>query len=189
MAAYFEQYRASLEKVLYQPGKMNDLLTTAEAKTGVKRLYLAIGFLGVLSTYLVFGYGAQLVCNLIGFGYPAYASLKAIESPKKEDDTKWLTYWVVYAYLCTLEFFSDILLSWFPFYWLAKCALLLWCFAPGSWNGSNFLYNKVIRPAFLKYQSKVDSVLQDANATAMSFANKAADKVQQAVIESMSKSE
>ena len=140
MAAYFEQYRASLEKVLYQPGKMNDLLTTAEAKTGVKRLYLAIGdyftlilnerriscsfffpgFLGVLSTYLVFGYGAQLVCNLIGFGYPAYASLKAIESPKKEDDTKWLTYWVVYAYLCTLEFFSDILLSWFPFYWLAK---------------------------------------------------------------------
>lgn len=187
MANYVEQYRASLEKVLYQPGKINDLLTQVEAKTGVKRLYIALGVLGLLSIYLVFGYGAQLVCNAIGFVYPAYASLKALESSHKDDDTKWLTYWVVYAYLSTIEFFSDILLSWFPFYWLAKCVLLLWCFAPGTWNGSNILYNKVIRPAYLKYQSRVDTVLQDANSHAMNLAAKAADKVQQAVLENLSK--
>jgi hypothetical protein len=61
-----------------------------------------------------------LLCNFIGFVYPALESIKAIESRNKDDDTKWLTYWVVYAYLSTIEFFSDILLSWFPFYWLAK---------------------------------------------------------------------
>jgi len=113
--------------------------------------------------------------------YPAYASLKALETNKKEDDTKWLTYWVVYAYLSTLEFFSDILLSWFPLYWLAKCLLLLWCFVPGTWNGSNILYNRVIRPSFLKYESKVDIMIQEANSISAKLATKAADRVHQAV--------
>jgi len=179
MANYVEQYRASLEKFLYEPGKINDLLSKAEQKSGVKRIYIALGVLGFVSIYLVFGYGAQLVCNTIGFVYPAYASLKALETTRKEDDTKWLTYWVVYAYLSTFEFFSDILLCWFPFYWLAKCMLLLWCFAPGSWNGSNILYNRVIRPTFLKYQSRVDIMLQEANDTAAKLAAKATEKVLQ----------
>lgn len=53
---------------------------------------------------------------------PGSASLrvKAIESPSKEDDTKWLTYWVVYGVFSLGEFFSDIFLYWFPFYYAFK---------------------------------------------------------------------
>ena len=43
MAQYLEQYRASLEKALYEPGMVNDLLAKAELKTGVKRIYIALG--------------------------------------------------------------------------------------------------------------------------------------------------
>lgn len=50
----------------------------------------------------------------------AFPRIKAIESPSKEDDTVWLTYWVVYSLFGLAEFFSDLLLSWFPFYYAGK---------------------------------------------------------------------
>uniref|UniRef100_A0A8B9SX05 Receptor accessory protein 6 n=1 Tax=Anas platyrhynchos TaxID=8839 RepID=A0A8B9SX05_ANAPL len=76
-----------LQRLLDRPGPLADLLGRLEARTGVRRLYLASGSVAFLGLYLVFGYGASLLCNLIGFVYPAYVSIKAIESSSKEDDT------------------------------------------------------------------------------------------------------
>jgi len=47
-------------------------------------------------------------------------SVKAIESTNKDDDTIWLTYWVVYSVFSLAEFFTDILLSWIPLYYFLK---------------------------------------------------------------------
>ena len=49
--------------------------------------------------------------------------VKAVESVNKDDDTQWLTYWVVYAAFSIVEYFSDIFLSWFPLYFLLKVSL------------------------------------------------------------------
>ena len=61
----------------------------------------------------------------IGFVYPAYCSVRALESRSKDDDTKWLTYWVVFALFSVIEFFSDILVGWVPFYWLTKVYIFI----------------------------------------------------------------
>ncbi|XP_065791336.1 receptor expression-enhancing protein 6 isoform X1 [Muntiacus reevesi] len=175
--------RQRFERFLEQRNLVTEALGALEAKTGVDKRYLATVTLGgschslklsraatLLSLYLLFGYGAPLLCSLIGFAYPAYASIKAIESPNKEDDTVWLTYWVVYGLFGLAEFFSDLLLSWFPFYYAGKCAFLLFCMAPGPWNGAHMLYHRIIRPLFLKHHEAVDSIVSDISGRALDVA-------------------
>jgi len=83
-------------------------------------LGLLVGVGVCLTLWLIFGSWARRLCNAIGFLYPAYASIRAIESPGGNDDTEWLMYWVVFAGFSVVEFFSDILLDWIPVYWLGK---------------------------------------------------------------------
>jgi len=154
--------KEKLTEFLYQKNYFTDALAFLESKTGVNRLYLFGGCVVVLSLYLVVGYASGFIVALLGFLYPAYASVKAIESTQKEDDTQWLTYWVVYSAFSIIEFFSDIFLSWFPLYFLFKCIFLCWCMAPFSWNGSEFIYRKFIGPFVMKHSSEADGLLSEA---------------------------
>ncbi|XP_044745548.1 receptor expression-enhancing protein 5 isoform X2 [Coccinella septempunctata] len=118
----------------------------AEKKSGVDRLYIFVGLIGIVGAWLVFGFAAQLVCNFVGFIYPAYASMKALESKNKDDDTKWLTYWVVFACFSVVEFFSDFIVGWFPLYWLIKCLFLFWMMIPIESSGSAVIYSNILQP-------------------------------------------
>lgn len=183
MLPIFTKIKNRVEAFLNEKNIVTDFLNKIESKTGIKKRYLAIGAVSVTGLYLLFGYGASLLCNLIGFVYPAYFSIKAIESPNKDDDTQWLTYWVVYGFFGVGEFFSDIFLYWFPFYYAFKCLFLLWCMAPFSWNGSQVLYTHLVRPFFLKHEATVDNMVSDLSGKAMT----AAESVTREVIHSLAK--
>lgn len=158
MSQYYQLLVNKLDTIVHDnKSQLTPYFEKVEKMTGVKRIYLAQALLGVLSLYLIVGKAAQFVCNMIGFVYPAYKSLVALETSNKEDDSKWLTYWVVFAAFSVVEFFSDSLMSWFPFYWLAKVIFLLWCSADIPINGSSLIYNRFIRPVFLQHKGKLQA--------------------------------
>lgn len=73
----------------------------------------------------------------------------------------------MYAFFGLFEFFSDLILGWFPFYWLAKIAFLVWCFNPLT-DGSMVVYSRIIRPVFLRNQSRIDNAVNAAAGAVLS---------------------
>jgi receptor expression-enhancing protein 5/6 len=142
-------YKIQLEKWLKSDeNALASYLALAEKKTGVDRVYLFGGALGLITLYLLFGWNAGLLSHLITFLYPAYASLHALETRNKDDDTKWLTYWVVFGFLGHLEFLGEYVLAVLPFYYLFKTGFQVWLFLGG---GSLIIYNRVLRPFAVRF--------------------------------------
>jgi len=160
-----------VSSTMQQNGYFHNLLDGLK-KEPVKTMYSSVGVVGMLAIWLYAGALAGIACNFIGFLYPAYQSIKAIESTDKNDDTEWLMYWVVYSMFGCAEFFIDIFLSWFPFYFLGKCFFLLWCMSPRENNGSRLIYTKVIRPFVKKHEAEIEKVMdRAAEATADAWGN------------------
>jgi len=183
MSAALANYNEEFKKALHREGKLNDFFKIAEDKTKIQRVYIAYAVVGVLVLWLMFGYGGQLLCNTLGFAYPAYCSIRALESYSKKDDTQWLTYWVVFALFSVLEYFSDILVGWVPFYWLSKMMFMVWCMAPIEANGATVIYNRVVLPLFNKHQGTIDNAINKATEGASGFLDQAIEKAKDVAAE------
>jgi len=130
------------------------LACKAEKRTGVKKVYLALGGFATLFLMLFMNWAGSLITNLVGFVYPAYMSVHAVESPDKSDDTQWLIYWIVFAFFSIIEYFSYTVLYYFPFYYIVKLVLLMWLFLPNT-KGALVVYNKAVKPLVTQVDSKM----------------------------------
>ncbi|GMR61533.1 hypothetical protein PMAYCL1PPCAC_31728, partial [Pristionchus mayeri] len=141
-------------RFLYAPhGPQADaIIATVETSTKLKREQIGYAIGGVVALLLVLSSIAQLICNLVGFGYPAYVSVKAIRSPSKDDDTQWLTYWTVFGFLCVIDFWADSIMGYFPFFYLLKAVFLMYLYLPQT-NGAEYLYTKYVDPAVTKFDA------------------------------------
>lgn len=87
-------------------------LNSVERSTGVPKAYGVLGVTGLFASLIFFNVAAGFLSTLLGWGLPAYFSLKALETPSSNDDTQWLTYWVVFGAFQIVEFFSGAILYW-----------------------------------------------------------------------------
>ncbi|KHN81327.1 Receptor expression-enhancing protein 5 [Toxocara canis] len=130
---------------------LNSVFAKFEESTGARREHLAYAVVGIIAFYLIIGQCAELLCNLIGFAYPAYASVKAIRTPEKDDDMQWLTYWTVFAFFSLLDFFAHAIMDVVPLYWLAKVIFLLYLALPQTF-GATKIYIYYVDPAVAKLE-------------------------------------
>jgi len=136
-------------------------LKQAGEAVGLPPLFLAIGVAFFSVGFLLFGFGSQFICNMVGFVYPAYASFKALDDDNKEEKHTWLTYWVVFSMFTLVESFIDYVLYWVPLYFIVKLLFLVWLFFP-KYQGANVIYTKVVQPTLTKYRKQIDSAVAEA---------------------------
>ena len=141
----FDRGLTKIREICEQNPMLDNLLTTASGTVGVKKEYMALGFIAFPIILLLLMGGANFIVDLVAYLYPAYASVRAIESEGKDDDTQWLTYWLVFSLFKLVEGVADSILQYIPFYFVIKITFLVWCFYPGV-DGAKLVYESAIRP-------------------------------------------
>ncbi|KIH94282.1 protein yop-1 [Sporothrix brasiliensis 5110] len=125
------------------------VLNNLEKNTAVPKSYAALGLGALYLFFIIFNLGGQLLTNFAGFVIPGYFSLQALFTSSKNDDTQWLTYWVVFAFFTVAESFVNVV-YWFPFYYTFKFIFLLWLSLP-YFNGAEVVFRSFLVPTLGRY--------------------------------------
>ena len=154
-------------------------LVNLQEKVKVPKEYLVIAGSFLFVVLVFFGIGANTLCSFIGFIYPAYQTILAIEHKNKGDDVQWSVYWVLFSFFSLIETFQGFILYWIPFYFAFKLAFLLWAMLPQT-RGAKFLYDSFLKD-FLKKSSdpmsRIDTAMAEAKKSADSTAMELVDNV------------
>ncbi|KAJ9076763.1 ER membrane protein DP1/Yop1 [Entomophthora muscae] len=154
-------YQDQLDKELARYPVFNKV----EALTGIPKSVFVGGAGAFFVLMIVFNFAGSFLTSLVGWVYPAYASFKAIESPEQDDDKQWLTYWMVLGFINIIEYFSDFLLYWVPFYFLVKTVFLVWLSHP-YYRGAEVVYKSYLRDFLNKHSETIDKYLSRAKKAA-----------------------
>uniref|UniRef100_A0A6I8MXU2 Receptor expression-enhancing protein n=1 Tax=Ornithorhynchus anatinus TaxID=9258 RepID=A0A6I8MXU2_ORNAN len=134
----------------------------------------------------------RLVVLVFGMLYPAYASYKAVKTKNIREYVRWMMYWIVFALFMTIETFTDIFISWFPFYYEIKMAFVVWLLSPYT-KGASLLYRKFVHPALARREKEIDSYIVQAKErsyeTVLSFGKRGLNIAASAAVQAAAKSQ
>jgi receptor expression-enhancing protein 5/6 len=135
---------------------LSEKLRQIEKKTGYPKAYFFLLGCVTLGLMLFVLGGAKLITDLVSFVYPAYMSFKAIDSGNADDDTQWLTYWVVFSFISIIESCATFLVEFIPFYFAIKVSFFVWLYHP-KFKGAGLVYSQVIKPFVVPYLGTLSS--------------------------------
>ena len=130
-------------------------------KTGLAEKHILYGVLGICLSFILFGIGSGILCTLIGIVYPTYMSIKALQTSDGADDSQWLTYWCVFAYIHVIEQCFEFILAFIPFYHVLKVAFLIYLWHPNT-LGADSMYHQFLKPYLSEYGVFIDTAIDSA---------------------------
>lgn len=145
--------------------KLQDRGIPKEAIFGLSGTVLLISSLAMLVLY-----GAQILSVFVSVLQPLYYSYKALETPQQDDDTVWLTYWMVHGVLFMMEYTVFLPLVHFlpALYFMVKIALQFWMV---NFEGSTLIYTRYLAPLFRKHEQELDEKINLAKENMLAATN------------------
>ncbi|XP_059821151.1 receptor expression-enhancing protein 1-like isoform X1 [Hypanus sabinus] len=135
---------------------------------------------------------SRLVVLAFGTLYPAYSSYKAVKTKNVKEYVRWMMYWIVFAIFTTVETFTDIFISWFPFYYEIKVAFVVWLLSPYT-KGASMIYRKFVHPTLSSKETDIDCYIMQAKErsyeTMVNFGRKGLNMAATAAVSAAAKSQ
>jgi receptor expression-enhancing protein 5/6 len=157
-----------------QIGNKSPHLVELAKKTGLDTGYILLGGLVLTALITLITMGGTILTVVLTVAYPAYKSIKALESAGDDDDKIWLTYWCVFGVFSLLDEFGGIILHLIPFYFYIKLGFFVWMMHPTT-KGSTVVYNNVLKPLLDKNRDKIEKFIAEVKGGAMSVAKEGAN--------------
>ncbi|NWS08092.1 REEP4 protein, partial [Motacilla alba] len=105
---------------------------------------------------------------------------------------RWMMYWIVFALFMAAETFTDLLISWLPFYYEVKMAFVIWLLSPYT-RGASLLYRRFVHPALARREKDIDAFLVRARErgyeTALRFGKRGLNLAASAAVQAATKSQ
>lgn len=111
---------------------------------------------------------SNTISNIVGILLPSYSSYKALKYAS--NNNRWLKYWTVFSLLKVVEMLSLPHL-WTPYYFDLRLFFLLWL-QSSTFQGSDIIFNKCLKPFLDKYEKSIDLHLQEFKDNALTVIKK-----------------
>lgn len=83
--------------------------------------------------------------------------MQATERDKQEEKKVWLTYWIVFGLLSSVDDSLGFILDYVPGFYTIRFIIYVWMFFPRANNGATLIYT-AIKPILIKVKGKMEEV-------------------------------